>query len=169
MGNALIDNLEFVSDMCRFAENILSEAAVRKKYRFDETTWSRLGEDDELVRAIEEERVRRIRSGSAKREKAQQHVVAAPDILNTIMSDPKANAKHRIDSAKALDDLAEGGPRAVHDDSDRVIITINLGGDEKLVFNKSVKPLSGDDAKLDDGKLIEHESRRRGVPGFEVD
>ena len=153
----------------RRSEQELSEAAVRKKYHFSEEAWERLGVDDKLIEAIEAEKVRRIRSGEAKREKAQQHIVKAPDILNTIMSDPKANAKHRIDSAKALDDLAEGGPRAAHDDSDRVIITINLGGDEKLVFNKSVKPLSGDDAKLDDGKLIEHESRPRGVPGFEVD
>jgi len=47
------------------------------------------------------------------------------------MSDPKANARHRIDSAKALDDLAEGGPRAPHNDSERVIVTINLGADTR--------------------------------------
>src|SRR5215831_10517597 len=163
LASSLIDNLEFITDLARYAEGLLSEAAVRKKYRFDEATWARLGEDDELVRAIEEEKTRRIRSGTAKREKAQQHVVRAPDVLEKILTDEKASPKHRIDAAKTLDDLAEGGPRAVHDDSDRVIITINLGGDEKLVFNKSVKPLSGDDAKLDDGKLIEHESRPRGV------
>jgi hypothetical protein len=161
MGNALIDNLEFVSDMCRFAENILSEAAVRKKYRFDETTWSRLGEDDELVRAIEEEKTRRIRSGTAKREKAQQHVVAAPDILNSIMTDPRANAKHKVDAIKTLDSLADPGPQAAAD-QDRVVVTINLGGDV-LRFDKAVKPTPPNDPKV-----IEHDSSTPGLPGFAV-
>ena len=164
---SLLEDHEFIADCCRFAEGITSEAAVRKKYHFSEEAWERLGVDDKLIEADELEKTRRIRSGEAKREKAQQHIVKAPDVLNGIMTDPKANAKHRIDSAKALDDLAKGGPRAAHDDSDRVIITINLGGDEKLVFNKSVKPVSGDDAKLDDAKLIEHDTP--GLPGFAVD
>ena len=39
----LEDDLEFVADCCRYAENILSEAAVKKKYRFDDATWEKLG------------------------------------------------------------------------------------------------------------------------------
>src|SRR5262249_49810952 len=78
----------------------------------------------------EAEQVRRIRNGAAKREKAQNFVMSAPDVLNGIMVDPRQSAKHRIDSAKALDDLAEGGPRAVHGDSgERVIIHIDMGAD----------------------------------------
>src|SRR5215471_4583972 len=99
---SLIEDGEFIADCCRFAEGITSEAAVRKKYHFSEEAWERLGVDDKLIEAVEAEKVRRIRSGAAKREKAQQHIVKAPDILNTIMSDPKANAKHRIDSAKVV-------------------------------------------------------------------
>jgi hypothetical protein len=163
MGNALLDNLEFISDLCRFSEGIFSEAAVRKKYRFDEATWASLGEDDELVRAIEEEKTRRIRSGTAKREKAQQHVVRAPDVLEKILTDEKASPKHRIDAAKALDDLADNGPQAAAE-QDRVVVTINLGGGDVLRFDASAKPIPPGDAKL-----IEHESRPRGVPGFEVD
>src|SRR5262249_9353895 len=125
---SLIEDHEFVTDFARYSEGLMSEAVIRKKYRFDETTWERLGVDDALIEAVEAEKARRIRSGEAKREKAQQHIVKAPDVLNGIMSDPKANAKHRIDSAKALDDLAEGGPRGAHDETDRVIVTINLGG-----------------------------------------
>jgi hypothetical protein len=47
----LADNQEFIADCCRFAENILTEAAVRKKYRLAESTWEALGNDDILVRA----------------------------------------------------------------------------------------------------------------------
>ena len=158
-------NLGFITDLARYAEGLLSEAAVRKKYGFSEDTWTKLGTDDALVESIELEKTRRIRSGAAKREKAQEHIVKAPDVLNEIMSDPKANAKHRIDSAKALDDLARFAPQRPAAEEDRVIISINLGADTKLTFDKTVRPLSSDEAK----KLIEHESRPRGVPGFEID
>jgi hypothetical protein len=133
---SLIDNVEFISDLCRYAEGILTEAAVKKKWHFDDATYERLGNDEELIEKIELERARRIRSGAAKREKAQQHIVKGPDILNAIMSDPSANARHRVDSIKALDALADNGPRATPA-ADRYVITINLGEDARL---RSVEP-----------------------------
>jgi len=157
----LRDNYEFVVDLARFAENLISEQAVRKKYHFSEEAWTALGQDDTLVEAIEAEKVRRIRSGAAKREKAQLHVVAAPDVLSDILMDPKANAKHRIDSAKALDDLADNGPQAAPE-ADRVVIRIDLtaGGGEVLEFNKALK--------VDpNAKLIEHDGVPP-LPGFTV-
>jgi hypothetical protein len=132
----LEDDLEFVADCCRYAENILSEAAVKKKYRFDDATWEKLGSNDALVEAIEAEKIRRIRNGSAKRERAQQLVVQAPDVLGGIMLDANASPKHRIDSAKALDAFAANGPEAAPA-SDRFQITINLGSDV-LHFDKSI-------------------------------
>ena len=67
----LEDNQEFVADLCRFSEEILTENQVRKKYRLAESTWSILGENDSLVEKIEAEKIRRIRDGSSKRERAQ--------------------------------------------------------------------------------------------------
>ena len=145
---SLIENHEFVEDLCRYAEGILTEAAVKKKYRFDDNAWAILGEDEALIEAIEAEKVRRVRNGSAKREKAQQHIVKAPDILSAIMCDDGANARHRIDSAKALDALADNGPQAAPA-ADRFIITIDLGEDQKLTIDKPRKP------GLDDDKVIE--------------
>jgi hypothetical protein len=78
----LEENQEFVADCCRYAENILSEAAVKKKYHFSDEVWTKLGEDDALVEKIEAEKIRRIRDGSSKREKAQVLVVKAPDVLS---------------------------------------------------------------------------------------
>ena len=132
----LEDDLEFVADCCRYAENILTEAAVKKKYRFDDATWEKLGSNDALVEAIEAEKIRRIRNGSAKRERAQQLIVQAPDVLGGIMLDANASPKHRIDSAKALDAFAANGPEAAPA-SDRFQITINLGSDV-LHFDKSI-------------------------------
>ena len=98
----LEDDLDFVADCCRYAENILSEAAVKKKYHFDDATWERLGSNEALIEVIEAEKVRRIRNGSTKRERAQQLVVQAPNVLGDIMLDASASPKHRIDCSQSI-------------------------------------------------------------------
>src|SRR5262249_32983385 len=80
--------------------------------------------------------VRRVRNGSFKRERAQQHITKAPDILNEIMSDTKQSAKHRIDSAKVLDSFSGNGPKDAPE-SDRVVIRIDLGGDTRIKGQES--------------------------------
>jgi hypothetical protein len=127
----LKDNHEFVGDCCRYNEGILSEAAMRKKWHFDAATWELLGSNDELVRAIEEAKIHRVRSGAAKRERAQQHIVRGVDVLSKIMDDPNANPRHRVDSIKALDTLADPGPQTTPP-AEKFIITIDLTGDSKL-------------------------------------
>jgi hypothetical protein len=54
------------------------------------------------------------------------------------MNDPSANPRHRIDSAKVLDDFASNGPAGVPA-ADRFQIVINLGSDT-LRFDKSIAP-----------------------------
>jgi len=170
MSSALLkacrENDELISDLARFSEQLLSEAAVRRKYRdlLGDEAWAMLGTDDLLVEMVEAEKLRRMRNGAYKRERAQELVTKVPDVLGRIVQDERASPRHRIDASKALDDLAEGGSRAVHDDSDRVVVTINLGGGDVLHFDAPVKPTPGDDAKL-----IEHEPGVRGLPGFVVD
>src|SRR5262245_58120619 len=124
------ENDELVSDLARFSEGVLTEKQIRKKWHLlDESAWVAIGADDIMVEMVEAEQVRRIRNGAAKREKAQLYVVRAPDVLEEIMSDPKASARHRIDSAKALDDLAGFAPQRPAADVGRVIIHIDMGAD----------------------------------------
>ena len=138
----LEDDLEFVSDLARFAEGILDEKAVKKRHHLSADVWERLGSDEKLIEKIEAEKVRRIRNGSAKRERAQQLVVQAPNVLGDIMLDASASPKHRIDSAKALDAFAANGPESVPA-ADRFVIQINLGSDV-LRFDKSIAPDAND-------------------------
>jgi hypothetical protein len=126
---------ELVADLARFSEELVSEKALRKKYRLDERMWETLGENDRLVELIENEKVRRVRDGSTKRERAQQLVVKAPGVLGEIMTDPNANPRHRIDSAKVLDDFAANGPQAAAAEA-RFIIQIDLGGGHVESFSK---------------------------------
>jgi hypothetical protein len=130
---------ELIVDCVRFAEGLLDERAIRKKYRFDDSAWEALGSNDALVEAIELEKLRRVRDGSAKREKAQQLITKAPNILDSIMSDSSASPRHRVDAIKTLDGFAANGPENTAPASDRFVIQINLGSDV-LRFDKSIAP-----------------------------
>jgi len=129
---------ELIIDCVRFAEGLLTEAAVRKKYRFDDDAWEALGSNDELVEKIEAEKLRRIRDGSAKREKSQMLITKAPGILDGIMSDASASPRHRVDAIRTLDGFAANGPAGTPA-SDRFVITINLGADHVERYSKSLK------------------------------
>jgi hypothetical protein len=137
------DDQELVTDLCRFSEGLLTEKQVRKRHKLAESTWDAYGNDEELILKIENEKLRRIRDGSSKREKSQLLVVKAPDVLGKIMDDDSQSARHRIDSAKVLNDFAANGPGQNAPAADRFIITINLGSDT-LRFNKSIEPNAGD-------------------------
>jgi hypothetical protein len=76
---------------------------VRRKYRhLDNVIWESLG-SDEWAEHIENESLRRQRSGETKRELAQKAIVKGPAVLEAIMTDPATHAKHKIDSIKAMD------------------------------------------------------------------
>jgi hypothetical protein len=133
----LEDDHELIENLARYAEGLLSKKAVKKRHQLADSVWENLGGDDALVEAIEAEKLRRIRNGQAKRELAQKHVVKAPDVLSGIMLDANASPKHRIDSAKVLDQFAANGPENAPA-ADRFQITIVLSADEQLRFDKSI-------------------------------
>lgn len=88
----LEDDPDFISDLARFAEGIFSEQDVKKKHHLSADTWERLGNNETLIEKIEAEKVRRVRTGASKRERAQQLVMKAPNILDSIMSDTAAES-----------------------------------------------------------------------------
>jgi hypothetical protein len=137
--NPLEDD-ELIADLARFADGTLSEAAVKARHRLTNAEWAAMGEDDGFVRAVEAEKLRRIRSGQTKRELAQNEIIAAPPILGGIMRNPDSNARHVVDAIKVLDGLAstEGEAAAA---ATRFSIVINLtadGSDHIERFNKSI-------------------------------
>lgn len=134
---SLIEDHGFVVDLARFRENLLDEKAIRKKYRLANDIWEKLGEDDLLIRKVEEESVRRIRDGSCKRERAQALVVKAPEVAASIMNDVEANARHRLDAYKVLDDFSANGPAGAPA-ADRFQITIVLNTDVER-YDKSIE------------------------------
>lgn len=152
---SLLEDREFIADCCRFAEGLLTEKQLRKKYRT--TTWDNLANDDALVEKIEEEKIRRIRNGTTAREKAQTHFVQAPDILNNIMQDGGASPRHKIESAKALGQIAAGPEATAPAPAERFIIQITMGS-ETVTYDqpKTIdnKPTTEDAADQLDMELI---------------
>ena len=150
---------QLVVDLARYRENLLDEKTIRKRYRFDESTWQKLGDDDELIRQVEEEVVRRIRDGSSKSEKS-----AAIDCERAGHSGqhrqlmPARARRHRVDALKVLDGMASTGGEAAAGQSDRFIITINLSGDgvdqSYILTNRSrptptdIDPFNADDTDV---------------------
>jgi len=154
---SLTDNPSFVADCCRYFEGGMTEAAMRRKYSaLSEKDWERLGNDERLIASVEAEKIRRLRDGSSKREKAQALIVQAVDVLGGIALNPEENARHRIDASKALDALADPGPTHAPDSSERFTIRIDLtaGGnkDDVIVIDTATRKVGAEV-----GRTIEHD------------
>jgi hypothetical protein len=132
-----IEDDELIENLARFADGTLPEAAVKARHHLSNEDWAALGESDKLVELVEACKLRRIRSGATKRERAQIEIIDAPPILGGIMRDPNANARHVIDSVKTLDALASTGAEAAAAGA-RFEITINLGSDTER-YSKSIE------------------------------
>jgi hypothetical protein len=138
-----LEDDEFIENLARFADGTLSEAAVKSRHHLSNEDWAELGKSDKLVELVEACKLRRIRSGATKRERAQIEIIDAPPILGGIMRDPNANERHRIDSIKTLDALASTGAEAAAAGA-RFEITINLGADHIEHYSKSIE-INADD------------------------
>src|SRR5262249_27277825 len=141
--HSLEDDDELIENLARFADGTLTEAQVKSRHHLSDQAWVALGESDKLVELVEACKLRRIRSGATKRERAQIEIIDAPPILAGIMRNPDANERHRIDSIKTLDALASTGAEAAAA-GDPFEIKIKLGADETLRFSKSIKPDAND-------------------------
>lgn len=159
LAQTLITKTEFLADMARFAEGALSESDVRKRHYLSDEDWERLGSDDALVRAIQDEKTRRIRNGTHAREKAQKVFVKTPDVLDEILSDKSASPRHRIEASRELRATAAVGPEA-QPPTEMFHITINLGDDYKLQVSQPIRPTPGNNELIDSTVLpLEDNSR----------
>jgi hypothetical protein len=132
-----IEDDELIENLARFADGTLSEAAVKSRHHLSDEDWAAMGENDRLVELVEAAKLRRIRTGATKRERAQIEIIDGPPILGKIMRDPGSNARHVIDAVKTLDTLASTGAEAAAAGA-RFEITINLGADHIEHYSKSI-------------------------------
>jgi hypothetical protein len=135
---------ELIENLARFADGTLSEAAVKSRHHLSNEEWTALGESDRLVELVEACKLRRIRSGATKRERAQNEIIDAPPILGKLMRDPNGNGRHVIDAIKTLDVLASNNGAEAAGAGALFEITINLGADHVEHYSKSIE-INADD------------------------
>jgi hypothetical protein len=121
----------FVIDCTRAGEGLITDETLREIYEISPENWAQIDKNTALIKAIRDERKRRIRNGVAARESACELYAKVPAVMGTIMNDTKSPARHRIEAAKEIRQQAVGGDGAesIAEASERFIININMGAD----------------------------------------
>jgi hypothetical protein len=91
---------EFVCDCTRAAEGLLSDQEIKEKYELSPADWESITKNTTLIRAIQSERTRRVRTGQAAREAAAQHFTKAPKILDQLMTNETVSVHSRIEAIR---------------------------------------------------------------------
>jgi hypothetical protein len=130
-----------IVDICRAAEGLIKDDEVRDKYGLSAEVWRNSIKDRTLLQAVRAEKERRVLSGIAAREAAARHFVKAPGILDQIMTDQYSNPRHKIEAIKELRQTASGDSIEGLPESERFIITINLGEGHVEHFDKPIAPM----------------------------
>src|SRR5262245_38038982 len=136
----------FITDCSRNRERLFSDQQICEKYGLTMNAWAEIARKQAVRLAVNAEHERRTFNGDAAREAAAKFFTKAPEVLDTIHQDAKANPRHRIEAAKELRATAGTGAENAPS-ADRFVITINLGEDHKLEINKRIAPLTPEEAK----------------------
>jgi hypothetical protein len=149
----------FVTDACRSAEGLIQDKDLVEIYDVSPPELQALTKDSNFARALRIERDRRVRSGTAAREAAAKHFVKSPGILDRIQLDENANARHKIESIRELRQIAAPENASGPSQSDRFVITINIG-DESLKFDKSIAISADADGVPEEPKRVARPKRQ---------
>jgi hypothetical protein len=129
----------FITDATRAAEAVIDDATLMEKYDLTLEDLKKLANMKAVGRAIRNEREHRLRSGIATRELAAKSYFKVPPVLDSILMNEAASARHRIESARELRVIStpenQSNPAA---QTDRFIISIVLNSDVET-YNKSFK------------------------------
>jgi hypothetical protein len=133
----------FTADCARNTEGIMTDAAVKSKWGLTDDAWTALAQNEPLLQAVSKERQRRISSGLATIEAAHKQLTKAPGILGEMLSNDELSPRHRIEAARELRAIAHNDDSKLTKPTETFSLTINLGADEKLVFNKLLSQSDG--------------------------
>jgi hypothetical protein len=132
----------FTIDCVRAAEGLCSDDDIKTKYEISAEDWTNITTNKALIRAIQNEREKRVRNGTAARESAAKIFARAPAVLGDILDDKSASPRHRIESARELRQTAVGaaGAENTADAGEKFVIVINLGEDTER-YEKTIAPM----------------------------
>jgi hypothetical protein len=128
----------FITDATRAGEGVISDQDLLEKYELSIEELQAIANTKAVGRAIRNEREHRLRSGIATRELAAKSYFKAPTVLDSIMMDEQANARHRIESARELRVISTPENQNTPAQSERFVISIVLNSDVET-YDKSYK------------------------------
>ena len=138
----------FVIDCTRHVEDLIGAEQLKTKYQLSEEAWRQLADNEPLQQAIERQRLHRIRSGEAAKEKAQHLFLVAPGVLSDLLNDSTISPRHRIEAARELRQTAAAGSEAAEQTAERFSIRIDLtaGGnkDDVIVIDGPTRKVGPD-------------------------
>jgi hypothetical protein len=135
----------FISDCARNREKIFSDQRLCEKYGITLEALTEIGRNPAVRLAVSTESERRLQNGDAARESAAKLFADAPSVLGKILNNEQASPRHRIEAAKELRATAQPGTERTGDTAERVVVHINLGGDQKLTVDSG--PLKQNEAR----------------------
>src|SRR5262249_10139005 len=131
---------QFVADAARNREKIFSDSELREKYQIDDKAWTEIIANKALRLAVSIECQRRMLNNDASREGAAKEFTKAPATLGKILENEQISPRSRIAAAQELRASATTGADRPGDDVDQVVISINLGADERIVVDSGPLP-----------------------------
>jgi hypothetical protein len=144
---------KFVTDATRAAEGLIDDKMLQEVYKISPSDWKNIAENKTLADAIRDEGRRRVNNGQRAKEAAAQSFVKSPGILDSIMTDTKASARHRIEACKEIRTVAigTGSAESTVDSSEKFVIRIDLsaGGGEVFERSTTVNPPKQIEGELD--------------------
>jgi len=124
----------FVEDCARYTEGLIAETDVKNKWNLSDEAWRGLEQNLALLEAVRRQRERRVMNGVAATEAARRQFVKAPSVLGGILSSDGVSPRHRIEAARELRAIAGVGGDADKQSAEKFTVVINLGADERLVY-----------------------------------
>jgi hypothetical protein len=136
----------------RAAEGLVKDTDIIEEFEISISEWENVKTNVKLGRAIRDMGRQRVASGQRAREAAQGIFVKAPAVLDGIMSSEQASARHRIEAAREIRQVAIGGDGAENtpDAGEKFVITINLGADHIERYEKEITPRQPQQPMLED-------------------
>jgi hypothetical protein len=124
-----------VTDLARNKERLVNDTEIIEKYDITSDAWAEITQSKAIRLAVNAEHERRTLRGIEAQEAAAKIFMNSPTVMGEILNDKSASPRHRIEASKELRVTAHSGNEKPGADTERVIVTINLGADEKLVFD----------------------------------
>lgn len=143
----------FVTNVARVWEGLIDLELVQARYGLTGKAWAALADNVPLVRAVKTEMERRIYNDVAAKERAQLACKGAPEMLENILADSNAPARHRIEASKELRAYAHNGKDEQAAARDRFVITINLGEGHIETYDKPLRPIDQPMIDITDDKV----------------